>query len=428
MRSNTSQTLRHPRAHSNPVAGVDLEAESDLYTDIPPGSKSRPKSSAGDDGVLECEESFEAYQVQRACGDLEEPPSPPSELHWTVKSRAYITSLLEKETAYAPNPFSLHLRQPQLTPLMRGILLDWMMEVCTEFTLKRETYYMSLSFVDRYIDACENIAKRELQLVGLTAMFIAAKTEEVWNPKLSDFAKAADNGYSLEEIKTMELKMFRALAWRILPPTAFAWASVVMSLWDDYVISMFGDEATDSPEDLILFKHPSNHSYRRFRETMQILDLSYLDHNAIRYTSRHLVAGLLYLMVSKYFYETEYRLLTTNVHRHFAEETDSLTCVFGDGEERTNRESAQVRYAKIVQDIYIDFTAKAIEIHNIEEIYPTVAFLHGLLEFEATFELPPACNLQSKSKLESHYEDFLAFQTHNNRSLPFLSQRLSRHK
>ena len=287
---------------------------------------------------------------------------------------------------------------------------------------------MSISYVDRFLDVTENVGKRELQLLGLAAMFIAAKTEEIWNPKITDFAKAADNGYTLGEIKEMELKVFRALAWRILPPTAFAWANVVMSLWDDYMLSVFGEEAsTLDPSLVVLFKHPSHHSYRRFRETMQILDLASLDHNAIRYSSRHLVAGLMYLMVSKYFYETEYRLLCTDSFRDCTDETDSLTCIFGDGVGKRDRDGGcQLKYAKIVQDLYIQFTAQAIEIPNIEEIYPTVAFLHAFLDFEATYELPSACTFQSKSKLESHYEDFLAFQTHNPGGLSYLCQKQKR--
>lgn len=34
---------------------------------------------------------------------------------------------------------------------MRAILLDWMMEVCTEFKMKRETYYLAVCYVDKYL-------------------------------------------------------------------------------------------------------------------------------------------------------------------------------------------------------------------------------------------------------------------------------------
>lgn len=34
---------------------------------------------------------------------------------------------------------------------MREILIDWMIEVCEEFMLKRETLYISVDFIDRYL-------------------------------------------------------------------------------------------------------------------------------------------------------------------------------------------------------------------------------------------------------------------------------------
>lgn len=34
---------------------------------------------------------------------------------------------------------------------MREILIDWMTEVCEEFMLKRETLYISVNYIDRYI-------------------------------------------------------------------------------------------------------------------------------------------------------------------------------------------------------------------------------------------------------------------------------------
>ncbi len=52
-----------------------------------------------------------------------------------------------------------------------------MQEVATEFTLKRETYHYALNYVDRYLTVVPNIKKWELQLVGVTAMYIASKME-----------------------------------------------------------------------------------------------------------------------------------------------------------------------------------------------------------------------------------------------------------
>jgi cyclin E len=52
-----------------------------------------------------------------------------------------------------------------------------MIEVCMEFTLKRETFHYAVNFTDRYLSLVPNIKKWKLQLVGVAAMYIASKME-----------------------------------------------------------------------------------------------------------------------------------------------------------------------------------------------------------------------------------------------------------
>jgi Cyclin, N-terminal domain len=88
-----------------------------------------------------------------------------------------ITYLVSREIDYSPDSHYFDKKQNQVTWIMRAILFDWMMEVCMEFTLKRETFHYSVNYVDRYLSSVQNIQKWELQLVGVTAMYIASKVE-----------------------------------------------------------------------------------------------------------------------------------------------------------------------------------------------------------------------------------------------------------
>jgi cyclin E len=82
---------------------------------------------------------------------------------------------------------------------MREILIDWLTEVCEEFMLKRETLYICVNFIDRYmLLAPYEIPKNELQLIGVSSMFLACKVEEVYIPRVHDFALATDGGYNKE--------------------------------------------------------------------------------------------------------------------------------------------------------------------------------------------------------------------------------------
>eukprot|EP00362_Geleiidae_sp_MMETSP1317_P000155 CAMPEP_0201284242 /NCGR_PEP_ID=MMETSP1317-20130820/66978_1 /ASSEMBLY_ACC=CAM_ASM_000770 /TAXON_ID=187299 /ORGANISM="Undescribed Undescribed, Strain Undescribed" /LENGTH=44 /DNA_ID= /DNA_START= /DNA_END= /DNA_ORIENTATION= len=42
---------------------------------------------------------------------------------------------------------------------MRYILLDWMMEVCMDFTMKRSTYHYAINYVDRYLACIPNVSR-----------------------------------------------------------------------------------------------------------------------------------------------------------------------------------------------------------------------------------------------------------------------------
>lgn len=464
--SHSRRRLRSDQHKSQPSLSIHTLSESTSKTDIPPNRlpPEQPKAPAHSP-ELECDETMDSYQVQLPIVDVEEDAfeevtparlgkgsgSFVQEIHeaevtdeeaeaieessWKLRDKPYIYSLLEKETEYACNPFSLQLHQPNITPLMRAVLLDWMMEVCSEFTLKRETYYLSVSYVDRYLSACAGVKKEEFQLVGLSAMFVAAKAEEICNPKIADFARSADNGYSQTQIKSMELRLLRALAWRMFPPTVFNWLNLSMSLWDEFLssyLSQLPAPPSNLEAELIHFKQSNQHSYKRYRETMQVLDVAYLDVGVLRYSPRHIVAGLLYLMVSKYFYESEYRLFEHITADRRSEDSEghknSLAVVFGDGNWALSPEEASealaLKHAQDVQELFGEFSRRALEVRNIEEIYPSVAFLHGCMELEVVVELPVVCKVMPKAKLESHYEDFLAFQTHNSSNVPFVSLRL----
>lgn len=119
--------------------------------------------------------------------------------------------MLIREQEYALTSYSMS-RQRNITPKMREILIDWMTEVCEEFMLKRETLYISINFIDRYmLHAPYEIPKNELQLIGVASMFIACKVEEVYIPRVSDFALATDGGYNKDQILAMESKIMRVL-------------------------------------------------------------------------------------------------------------------------------------------------------------------------------------------------------------------------
>lgn len=73
--------------------------------------------------------------------------------------------------------------QPEINPKMRAILADWIVEVTHKFELMPETLYLTIYIVDMFLSV-QQVPRRELQLVGVAAMLIACKYEEIWAPEV----------------------------------------------------------------------------------------------------------------------------------------------------------------------------------------------------------------------------------------------------
>lgn len=78
---------------------------------------------------------------------------------------------------------------------MRGLLLAWLVEVHLKFKLLPETLFITVNLIDRFTERV-NVKRNEYQLVGVTAMLIASKYEEIHPPVVSDFEYITDNSYT----------------------------------------------------------------------------------------------------------------------------------------------------------------------------------------------------------------------------------------
>lgn len=74
--------------------------------------------------------------------------------------------------------------QPEVNANMRAILTDWLVDVHRKFELMPETLYLTIYIVDQYL-SLQPVPRREFQLVGIAAMLIASKYEEIWAPELT---------------------------------------------------------------------------------------------------------------------------------------------------------------------------------------------------------------------------------------------------
>ncbi|XP_031123075.1 G2/mitotic-specific cyclin S13-7-like [Ipomoea triloba] len=110
--------------------------------------------------------------------------------------------------------------QPEINAKMRAILVDWLVEVHRKFELMPETFYLTVNLIDRFL-SMKTVPRKELQLVGISAMLIACKYEEIWAPEVNDFIMISDNAYVRAQVLAMEKTILGKLEWYLTVPTPY---------------------------------------------------------------------------------------------------------------------------------------------------------------------------------------------------------------
>ncbi|NXB89737.1 CCNE1 protein, partial [Vidua chalybeata] len=198
-------------------------------------------------------------------------------LGWANKDDVW-KNMINKEETYVRDKFYLQ-RHPQLQPKMRTILLDWLMEVCEAYKLHRETFYLAQDFFDRFMATQQDVVKTLLQLIGVTSLFIAAKLEEIYPPKLHQFAYVTDGACTEDEIISMELIIMKALNWNLNPLTVVSWLNIYLQV--AYLNDLY---------EVMLPQYPQ----QIFVQITELLDLCVLDIGCLEYTYGILAASALY--------------------------------------------------------------------------------------------------------------------------------------
>nr|AAA20238.1 cyclin IbZm [Zea mays] len=109
---------------------------------------------------------------------------------------------------------------PELSPRMRSILADWLIESHRRFQLMPETLYLTIYIVDRYL-SLQPTPRRELQLVGVAALLIACKYEEIWAPEVNDLIHIADGAFNRSQILAAEKAILNSMEWNLTVPTPY---------------------------------------------------------------------------------------------------------------------------------------------------------------------------------------------------------------
>ncbi|XP_042507385.1 G2/mitotic-specific cyclin-2-like isoform X2 [Macadamia integrifolia] len=124
----------------------------------------------------------------------------------------------ESSSCVSPNYME---QQFDINEKMRAILIDWLIEVHYKFELMDETLFLTINLIDRFL-AQQAVVRKKLQLVGVTAMLLACKYEEVSVPVVEDLILISDKAYTRKEVLDMERLMVNTLQFNMSVPTPYA--------------------------------------------------------------------------------------------------------------------------------------------------------------------------------------------------------------
>ena len=101
---------------------------------------------------------------------------------------------------------------------MRSILVDWIVDVHLKFRCVPETLHLAVNIIDRYLSTVE-ITRDVLQLVGITALLLASKYEEIYPPEVKNCVMICQRAYTVQQVLDMEADMLGELSFNLTVPT-----------------------------------------------------------------------------------------------------------------------------------------------------------------------------------------------------------------
>lgn len=260
----SSQKKRATSQKVDKDATLQTEEPLRKKVDVGKSKAAKPSTISEEEVISETKDKSKPLDDEVPDLDLEDLDDPLMAAEYVVGIFEYLKDL-ELETM--PNPEYIE-HQPDLEWKMRGILVDWLIEVHTRFRLLPETLFLAVNIIDRFLSA-EVVALNRLQLVGVTAMFIASKYEEVLSPHVANFSHISDKTFTDEEILDAERHVLATLDYNMSYPNPMNFLRRI-SKADNYDI-----------QTRTLGKY--------------LMEISLLDHRFMEYRQSHIAAAAMYL-------------------------------------------------------------------------------------------------------------------------------------
>lgn len=253
------------------------------------------------------------------------PTTPMPKLSWANNNELWQV-MRRKELKYSHDPNYLK-RHLNIESQMRAILLDWLVEISYAYRLHRETWYLAVEYMDRFLTCSKQQMRIDrLQLIGMSSLFLAAKVEEIYPPKLKELASHMETYSTNNEdaISQFELFMLKTLNWEISPVTANTWLMTYLQIASINYYSIINSNSNNNNSNNVLstnmvmplsiYKNNNNLSklglnndvnltqqefyLENYMKSVTLLDLCMFDMESLKFSYSILAASAMYHMIT----------------------------------------------------------------------------------------------------------------------------------
>lgn len=106
-------------------------------------------------------------------------------------------------------------KNSEVSFIERSYMIDWLINIHFKLNLCQDTLFFAVYIIDKFLLKKE-IPKNKLQLVGLSALMISCKFEEVICPTLNNLTVLSDNKVTEDDIKKAEKYMLHILEYNLI--------------------------------------------------------------------------------------------------------------------------------------------------------------------------------------------------------------------
>ena len=160
--------------------------------------------------IINNEINFEYITAKNNIKEIKNPPLTSityKEFNSTLIPFEYLNdiweSFIEKEKFNNYSYKDIISIQTDIKEPMRCILIDWIISLQNKFFRKKDTLFLTINLIDRYLSK-KSILRTEFQLLGVTSLFIAFKYDEIYMKNINDFVELTARAFDKYQILKME--------------------------------------------------------------------------------------------------------------------------------------------------------------------------------------------------------------------------------